>query len=82
MACIRVAGNNQLTTLLKASESSLVQRMRAIDFSLDENTMYIANDNNADGIMGFGTMTRNGNKFENLTSLWEQGGITAVKVHP
>lgn len=82
MACIRVARNNQLTTLLKASESSLVQRMRAIDFSLDENTMYIANDNNADGIMGFGTMTRNGNKFENLTSLWEQGGITAVKVHP
>lgn len=82
MACIRVAENNQLTTLLKAAESPLVQRIRAIDFSLDKNTMYIANDSNADGIMGFGTMTNNGNKFENLTSLWEQGGITTVKVHP
>lgn len=82
MACIRVAENNQLITLLKATESPLVQRIRAIDFSLDKNTMYIANDSNADGIMGFGTMTNNGNKFENLTSLWEQGGITTVKVHP
>lgn len=82
MACIRVAKNNQLTTLLKATESPLVQRMRAIDLSLDENTMYIANDNNADGTMGFGTMTKNGNNYENLTSLWDQGGITAVKVHP
>lgn len=58
MACIRVAKDNRLTTLLKASESTLVQRMRAIDFSLDENTMYIANDNNASGTMGFGTMTK------------------------
>lgn len=82
MACIRVAKGNQLTTLLKASESSLVQRMRGIDFSLDESTMYIANDNNAAGTMGFGVMTRNGNKYENLVSLWDQGGITAVKVHP
>ena len=82
MACIRVAKNNQLITLLKATESPLVQRIRAIDFSLDKNTMYIANDSNADGIMGFGTMTNNGNKFENLTLLWEQGGITTVKVHP
>lgn len=82
MACIRVAKDNRLTTLLKASESTLVQRMRAIDFSLDENTMYIANDNNASGTMGFGTMTKNGDKYENLTSLWDQGGITAVKVHP
>lgn len=81
MACIRVAENNQLITLLKATESPLVQRIRAIDFSLDKNTMYIANDSNADGIMGFGTMTNNGNKFGNLTSLWEQGGITTVKVH-
>lgn len=82
MACIRVAKDNRLTTLLKASESTLVQRMRAIDFSLDENTMYIANDNNASGTMGFGTMTKNGDKYENLTSLWDQGGITTVKVHP
>ena len=44
--------------------------------------MYIANDNNASGTMGFGTMTKNGDKYENLTSLWDQGGITAVKVHP
>ncbi len=43
MACIRVAKDNRLTTLLKASESTLVQRMRAIDFSLNENTMYIVN---------------------------------------
>lgn len=82
MACIRVAKDNRLTTLLKASESTLVQRMRAIDFSLDENTMYIANDNNATGTMGFGMMAKNGDKYENLTSLWDQGGITAVKVHP
>lgn len=82
MACIRIAKDNQLTTLLKASESGLVQRMRGIDFSQDGNTMFIANDNNAAGTMGLGTMTKNGNKYENLTSLWDQGGITTVKVHP
>lgn len=82
MACIRKAKDNKLTTLLKAAESTLVQRIRAVDFSLDEKNMFIANDNNNSGTMGFGTMTKNGDKYGNLVSLWDQGGITAVKVHP
>lgn len=84
MACIRMAKNNRLTTLLKASESTLVQRIRGIDFSADENTMYIANDKkDPTGTMGFGTMIKSGSgQYGNLTSLWDQGGITAVKVHP
>ena len=82
MACIRMAKDNNLSTLLKASETTLVQRIRAIDLSSDEKTMFIANDNNASGTMGFGTMMKNGGNYGNLTSLWDQGGITTVKVHP
>lgn len=82
MACIRKAENGKVTTLLKATDSPFVQRMRAIDFSLDGNTMYIANDSNADGSMGFGLMTKSANGFGDLTSLWEQSGITCLKVHP
>ena len=44
--------------------------------------MYIANDNNANGSMGFGTMGKEGETFTNLTSLWDQSGITSTKVHP
>ncbi|MCP9611743.1 IPT/TIG domain-containing protein [Coprobacter tertius] len=82
MACIRRVKDNRLTTLLKASDSELVQRIRAIDFSLDGNTMYIVNDNDARGTMGFGTMTKNGEEYDNLISLSEQSGVTSVKVHP
>lgn len=82
MACIRKAANGSVTTLLKAADTPLVQRIRALDFSLDENIMYIANDNNAQGSMGFGTMEKEGNGYANLVSLWDQSGITCVKVHP
>lgn len=82
MACIRKATNGQVSTLLKATDSPLVERIRALDFSLDGNTMYIANDNNANGSMGFGTMGKEGETFTNLTSLWDQSGITSTKVHP
>lgn len=82
MACIRMAKDNKLVTLLKAAETPLVQRIRAIDFSSDEKTMFIANDNNANGTMGFGILTKVGGSYGNLSSLWNQGGITNVKVHP
>jgi len=79
---IRVAKNNNVTTILNATETTLAQRIRAIDFSLDSNTMYISNDNNASGTMGFGTMTKSGSAYVNLTGLWDQSGITSTKVHP
>lgn len=82
MACIRKVANGSVYTLLKAADTPLVQRIRALDFSLDENIMYIANDNNAQGSMGFGTMVKNGNVYTDLISLWDQSGITSVKVHP
>ena len=82
MACIRKASNGSVTTLLKVADSPLVQRIRALDFYLDEGTMYIANDNNAQGSMGFGTMVKDGNSYTDLVSLWDQSGITSVKVHP
>lgn len=82
MACIRKVANASVSTLLKAADTPLVQRIRALDFSLDENIMYIANDNNAQGSMGFGTMVKNGNVYTDLISLWDQSGITSVKVHP
>lgn len=82
MACIRKVANGSVSTLLKAADTPLVQRIRALDFSLDENIMYIANDNNAQGSMGFGTMVKNGNVYTDLISLWDQSGITSVKVHP
>lgn len=79
---IRVAKDNKVSTILNATGTTLAQRIRAIDFSLDMNTMYIANDNNAAGTMGFGTMIKSGNTFQNLEALWDQGGITCTKVHP
>ncbi|MDR0893559.1 MAG: IPT/TIG domain-containing protein [Mediterranea sp.] len=82
MACIRKAKDGQLTTLLKAADSPLVQRMRGIGFSADMGTLYIANDTNKDGSMGFGTMSKSGEDYGNLTALWEQSGITAISVHP
>lgn len=82
MACIRVLRNNTVSTILKAAESSLVQRMRGIGLSKDESTMYIANDSNADGSMGFGKMTKSNGKFADLTSLWNNSGITFTTVQP
>lgn len=79
---IRVAKDNNVSTILNATTTTLAQRIRAIDFSLDMNTMYIANDNNASGSMGFGTMTKSGNTYANLSELWDQSGITGMKVHP
>lgn len=82
MACIRMAKNNILTTLFKVSESPLVQRLRGIDLSSDGNKMYIANDNDPGHNMGFGIMSKSGDTYSNLIELWDQGGVTAVKVHP
>lgn len=82
MACIRMIENNNVKTLLKATDSPLVQRMRAIAFSLDGNTMYIANDSNSDGTMGVGSMSKTNDTYTNLVQLWEQSGITCLNVHP
>jgi streptogramin lyase len=84
MACIRVAANNNVSTLLKAADSPLIQRIRALDFSADQNTLYIANDKNAAGTIDFGAMTKIGNSYTNLTELLTEEGIakTHVKVHP
>lgn len=79
---IRVAKGNTVSTLLNATTTPLAQRIRAMDFSLDMNTMYIANDKNASGSMGFGTMTKSGNTYTKLTGLWNQSGITGIKAHP
>lgn len=79
---VRVAKENKVYTILDARGTELVQRIRAIDFSLDMNTMYIANDNNATGTMGFGTMTKSGNTYTNLTALSDQSGVTCTKTHP
>lgn len=82
LQCIRVAKGNTLNTLVNAASTPLLSRIRAVDFSLDNRTMYLANDNNASGTMGFGTMERSGNSFANLTGLWDQSGITFTTVHP
>ncbi|MEN5434715.1 SMP-30/gluconolactonase/LRE family protein [Sphingobacterium faecium] len=81
-AAVRVAANNKVTTLLKASESTLVERLRAFDFSKDQSTVYLTNDNNANGSMGFGKMNKSGDKLTNLTALSVTAGLTAVAVNP
>jgi hypothetical protein len=82
-AGIRAAKNNNLTTLLNADNTTLLQRIRAISFSSDQNTMYIANDINGEKetTVGFCSMDKNG---ANLSTLWGTGGkgITFTKAHP
>jgi hypothetical protein len=82
-AGIRVAKDNTLITLLNADETTLVQRIRAISFSSDQNTIYIANDTNGEKktTVGFCSMDKNG---DNLVSLWgtDGKGITFTKTHP
>lgn len=79
---VRIAKENKVTTTLNATGTTLVQRLRAIDFSLDMNTMYIANDNNAAGTMGFGTLKKSGSSYADLTALSDQAGVTCTKTHP
>lgn len=81
---IRIAQNNTLQTIIDAASTSLIARIRAIDFSSDDNTMYIANDKNSSGTMGFGSMKRNGTNFIGLQDLWpdQTSAITFTKVHP
>ncbi|RAV27739.1 IPT/TIG domain-containing protein [Sinomicrobium soli] len=80
---IRYASGNQVSTLLKGSQSSLVQRIRAVALSGTEDSLFIANDTNAGGSMGVGIMTGSGGAdFSGLTSLWDQSGITSVVSHP
>lgn len=81
-AALRVASNNNVTTLLKASESTLFERLRSFDFSMDQSTLFLTNDNNANGSMGLGKMTRSSGKYNNLTALSAQGGLTAVATNP
>lgn len=79
---IRLAKGNEVSTILNVNSSPLVQRIRAIDFSSDMNMMYVANDNNSAGTMGFGTMVKSGNSYSNLADITNQKGVTCTKVHP
>ena len=81
-AALRVAANNTVTTLLNASQSTLVERLRAFDFSKDYNRLYITNDNNAGGTMGLGGINKSGASYNNLTALSGKGGLTAVTTNP
>ncbi len=81
-AALRVAANNQVSTLLNASENPLFERLRAFDFSIDQNTLYLSNDNNANGSMGFGKMIKSSGKYSNLTALAATAGLTAVTTNP
>ena len=83
MACIRMLKEGNVSTLLKAAKSPLVQRIRAIAFSTNSEVMYIANDNDAKGTMGFGSMQNKGDdSYIDLTSLWTQSGVTFTTVNP
>lgn len=81
-AALRIAADNQVTTLLNASQNTLYERLRAFNFSKDENTLYLTNDNNASGSMGLGKMTKSGSNYSNLTALSATGGLTAVATNP
>jgi len=81
-AALRVAENNKVTTLLKAFESPLFERLRAFDFSMDQSTLFLTNDNNANGSMGLGKMIKSSGKYNNLTAVSAQGGLTAVATNP
>lgn len=81
-AALRVAENNKVTTLLKTFESPLFERLRAFDFSMDQSTLFLTNDNNANGSMGLGKMIKSSGKYNNLTAVSAQGGLTAVATNP
>lgn len=80
---IRYAKDNNVTTVIKSSQSNLIERIRAIDLSFTQDTLFIANDQNGGGSSGISIMegTPNGG-YDTPTSLWDEGGITAVSVHP
>jgi hypothetical protein len=83
-AGIRVAKDNTVATLLNVDETGTLQRIRAIAFSQDQNTIYIANDrNNSEkpATVGFASMPKTGG---DIATLWgtNAGGITFVTVHP
>lgn len=80
--CIRMAKNGSLKTIVNAASTPLLSRIRAVGFSPDGNTMYIANDNNAAGSAGFAIMRKNGTDFSGLEGLWTQAGVTFTGVHP
>jgi len=81
-AALRMAYNNQVTTLLNASQSPLFERLRGFDFSVDQNTLYISNDNNANGTIGLGKLTRASSGFTNLSTLLTNSGLVTVVVNP
>ncbi len=81
-AAVRSAKNNTVNTILSAYTNSLIERVRAIAFSQNEDTVFVANDSNGKSQMGIGIMTKNGNTYGTLASVWDQSGITWVEVHP
>lgn len=81
-AAVRVAKNNTVSTLLSAYSNSLIERVRAIAFSQNEDTLFVANDNNGKTQMGVGIMKKNGDSYGTLSSIWDQSGITWVEIHP
>lgn len=81
-ACLRVAYNNNVTTLIKASESPLFERLRGISFSKDQNTLFLCNDKNNNGLMGFGKMIRDSNGFSPVETIINDDKAIAGAVNP
>lgn len=81
-ASIKIAHNNNVSVMINASQTPLFERLRGMDFSANQNSLYIANDNNANGSMGLGKVTRTTGPFGNLSSISNNAGLTCVAVNP